>query len=285
MVSGCRPRASSPTRWAATPTPTPDPVLSAEQVGRSGKTQSELATHREGGAHTRKDTLELGKPVNSPVTTTADLPEARASGILEIGKGTRGSQPTRRAAVACPSVVVDLAQVEVATAAPKSPSVVVPVQSTPTENFSDRITGEMQVVPSRKVVHQVRDAARITIQLDASLAAEQEKAAPTTKSTVDAMDDLKIEPTGARVTGEMQVTPSRKSLQHASRPASASSSFQIDPSLAAGTFSPVEKDFFAREAELYKVQKVEAFTDLEEKRAIQAEKHNTNGKGDRWNRK
>jgi hypothetical protein len=52
-----------------------------------------------------------------------------------------------------------------------------------------------------------------------------------------------------------------------------------------GNFSPIEKDFFAREAELYKEDKVESFADLEEKRVKQIAKTTTHGKGDRQNRK
>jgi hypothetical protein len=131
---------------------------------------------------------------------------------MEIAKDARRTQPTLRMAVARPSVVVDIAQVEAVTA-PKSPSVVIPVQPAPTINSAARITGEMQVAPSRKTVHPMRAAERITIQLDASFTAEQENATRVTKPA----DDLKIEPTGARITGEMQVTPSENSFRRTGR--------------------------------------------------------------------
>ena len=259
-------------------------------------------------------------PVNTPsaslapttplsVTPKAPLSGSGTSGIMEIAKDARRTQPTLRMAVARPSVVVDIAQVEAATA-PKPPSVIIPVQPAPTIKAAARLTGEMQVAPSRKTAHPMRTAERITIQLDASLTAEQEHVMRMTKPA----GDLKIEPTGARITGEMQVTPSDNSFRRTGRITNVSSSFQIDPSLASetpvepnapgacppsnqpgivstekrhhsGNFSPIEKDFFAREAELYQEDKVESFADLEEKRGKQAAKTTAHGKGDRQNRK
>lgn len=251
----------------------------------------------------------LAPTVPLSVTPRAPLSGARTSGVMEIAKDSRRTQPTLRMAVARPSVVVDIAQVEAVTT-PKSPSVVIPVQPAPMINSAARITGEMQVTPSRKTAHPMRATERITIQLDASLTAEQENATRVTKPA----GDLKIEPAGARITGEMQVTPSENSFRRTGRITNVSSSFQIDPSLASelpvvpsapeacprsnqpgmvsteerhhtGSFSPIEKDFFAREADLYKEDKVESFADLEEKRVNQAAKTNTHGKGDRQNRK
>jgi hypothetical protein len=346
------PRASqTQARNGGTPAPVHASSAAAGQTERPAipEPRSEAATRSKGDGRARKPTLEMisptslapaaepppataqpvapkitPTPVNTPsaslapttplsVTPKAPLSGSGTSGIMEIAKDARRTQPTLRMAVARPSVVVDIAQVEAVTA-PKSPSVVIPVQPAPTINSAARITGEMQVAPSRKTVHPMRAAERITIQLDASFTAEQENATRVTKPA----DDLKIEPTGARITGEMQVTPSENSFRRTGRITNMLASFQIDPSLASetpvvpndpgsrprsnqpgvgpgvessekrhqtGNFSPIEKDFFAREAELYKEDKVESFADLEEKRVKQIAKTTTHGKGDRQNRK
>jgi hypothetical protein len=128
---------------------------------------------------------------------------------------------------------------------------------------------------------------RMSIQLDATLAPEPEKASGPMPVA---------EPNPARVTGEMKTPPSGKATRDTGKLERASSSFQIDPSLPAetpaavidpktrpsgsrpvasssekrhqsGSFSPIEKDFFEREAELYKVEGTESFADLDENRA------------------
>ena len=152
--------------------------------------------------------------------------------------------------------------------------------------------------------------ARMSIQLDATLVSGPEK----TTAPVQAPDAPKIEPSPMRLTGEMKVTPSGKHTRDATKPERTSSSFHIDPSLTAeappaaktpqprrpsgdhvasspakrhqsGNFSPLEKDFFERESELYKVDNTESFADLEEDRAKAAGKSGTNKKPGRPNRK
>ena len=289
---------------------------------------------------------QVGRPGTAPspvaplaVTPKAAMPGMQTSGSFELGKEARRTQPTMREGVARTSVVVEVARAEAAAAqkspsigfstqatpapkspsggvpipvapAPKSPSDGIPVRAAPTGNSSARITGVMQVAPSRKTAQQMPAAARVSIQLDASLTTAQEKATPATKPT----GELKIEPSGARMTGEMQVTPSGKSFRTTGRMANPLSSFHIDPSLTAetpvvsgdaklhpssnqpavessekrvqtGNFSPIEKDFFAREAELYKEEAAESFADLEEKRAKRDLKNSTGGKGNGPKRK
>jgi hypothetical protein len=133
---------------------------------------------------------------------------------------------------------------------------------------------------------------RMSIQLDASLAPETEKAS----ASAQVAGAAKIEPGVVRLTGELNVAPSGRTARDTGKLERPASRFHIDPSLSAeatvaatdaqahpggdrpvasspgkrhqsGTFSPIEKDFFEREAELYKVENAESFADLEEKRA------------------
>jgi hypothetical protein len=153
--------------------------------------------------------------------------------------------------------------------------------------------------------------ARMSIQLDATLAPEQN---PASASMPQASAAPVAEPSSARVTGSLQVAPSGKATRDAGRRARASSSFQIDPSLTAeapaggkdspagpsdsrplgatpeqrhksGNFSPLEKDFFEREAELYKVDNAESFADLDENRGKAENKNGPSKKPGRPQRK
>jgi hypothetical protein len=152
--------------------------------------------------------------------------------------------------------------------------------------------------------------ARMSIQLDATLAPDQD---PANASMPQASAAPVAEPSSARVTGEIKVSPSGKTTRDAGRPERASSSFQIDPSLTAeapagkdsptdpsdgrphsatpekrrqsGNFSPLEKDFFEREAELYKVDNSESFADLDENRGKAGNKSGPSKKPGRPQRK
>jgi hypothetical protein len=117
-----------------------------------------------------------------------------------------------------------------------------------------------------------------------------------------------------RLTDEMRVPPSGTTTRDAGTPERTSSSFQIDPALTAetpvvasaqgtlasgnlpvdlathkrrqsGNFSPIEKDFFEREAELYKVEGAESFADLDENRAKARTKSAASKKASRPSRK
>jgi hypothetical protein len=183
----------------------------------------------------------------------------------------------------------------------------------PKESSSAHIAGVIQTTSSRKTTQQVPVVAtQISIQSDGALEPKRKEASDATKAAAA----QKIEPSSVRLTGEIQVAPSARSGRVTTRMEGASS-FQIDPSLTAeagvaseappvrpsdnqpavassgkrhqsGNFSPIEKDFFAREADLYKDEAVESFTDLEEKRAKQAAKDRNggkNGKNDKRPRK
>jgi hypothetical protein len=52
-----------------------------------------------------------------------------------------------------------------------------------------------------------------------------------------------------------------------------------------GSFSPIEKDFFEREADLYKVEGTESFADLDENRAKAGSKNSPGKKPGKPHRK
>ena len=180
-------------------------------------------------------------------------------------------------------------------------------EAAPMASASAPVTGVLQAAPSRRTATQAIASSRPSIQLDASLAAQP--VAPTTQSAPDTAHIP--EPIGSRVTGEMHVASSGKTTRTMPKSASDTSSFKIDPSLSgaepaaqsrrsdsrpvplgrsdsrpidgaktrpSGSFSAVESDFFEREAELYKVDKEESFTDLDDKKAKAATKAKPGGK-------
>ena len=181
------------------------------------------------------------------------------------------------------------------TVTPVQPAQAAP-QAAPTVSASPPVTGVLQVTPSRRTAAQAIAPSRPSIQLDASLTAQP--VAPTARAPADTAHGPA--PLATRVTGEMHVTSSGKTIRTMPKSAPDASSFQIDPSLSgtgqpaqprrsdsqpvplrrsdsrpidgakirpSGSFSAVESDFFEREAELYKVEKEESFTDLDDKKA------------------
>jgi len=115
----------------------------------------------------------------------------------------------------------------------------------PSESATVRITGEIQSAPSRRL-GKSKPAGRVSIQLDAAFsdvytqtpAATEERQVP--KPAVAPISVPVAE----------QPTPS-----HPAAPASGRQQ--------SGHFSPIEKDFFAREADLYKDDGSESFADLD----------------------
>ena len=280
-------------------------------------------------------------PGVSPVPTVV-MTGTQTSGVIQPRE--RRTQSTMRAVPAHPSVVVDTAQLEVAktptsAAIPspevQSPAVQSPLVSSPVVqspvvlspvvessavpspvadgkpgSVVAKITGEFQVAPSRKTTRQMPGQPRMSIHLDATLVSGPEAASVPAEVT----SAPKIESNSMRLTGEIKVAPSEKHTRHARKPERASSSFHIDPSLIAeaplaaktppprssdsqpvavqsdkrhqsGNFSPLEKDFFERESEIYEAENTESFSDLEENRAKAAGKNGTNKKPDRPKRK
>ena len=185
-----------------------------------------------------------------------------------------------------------------------------PVADTQPESAVPKITGEFVAAPSRRTSRQMPVQPRMSIQLDATLVSDPKEAS----APIQVTDTPKIEPSPTRLTGEMKVAPSGRHTRDGDKPKRASSSFHIDPSLAteaptaaktpqplavssqpvasstdkrhqSGNFSPLEKDFFERESELYEVENTESFADLEEKQAKAAGKHGATKKPGQPNRK
>jgi hypothetical protein len=257
----------------------------------------------------------------APVPKMA-VPGTQASGTIE--QRERRSQSALRAVPARTSVVLDIAQLETAqapdiavvqtpvvqTPVVQTPVVQNPVAPAPSGASAARITGEFQVAPSRKTARQMPAQTTISIQLDASLApAPKIAGAPAQEA-----ETPKVAPSPMRLTGEMKIPPSGKIPREAGTPERTSSSFPIDASLTAetpvaasdagthasgsqpvgptpnqrrqsGGFSPIEKDFFEREAELYKVDGAESFADLDEKSAKSGSKSAASKKAGRPYRK
>jgi hypothetical protein len=239
--------------------------------------------------------------VVQPLASPATGPNAAGSvtqmaGILESRKGERRSQQNLRAVSERSSVVVEAMAAEfVKTPLPATSSssnlphasVPSPVpEEIPPGRASARITGVLQVAPSRRSAGQATPLPRASIQLDASLSEPSKAAAPTSPGSGAAV--------GGRVTGEMHTVSSGRSTRSMGKTTPAPSSFQIDPSLSAkvertpeataprrsdsrpipgikrrasGSFSAVESDFFEREADLYKEETPESFADLDSGKA------------------
>jgi hypothetical protein len=291
-----------------TATPLPSTAATGAAQTAAPEVRKQVSTSGEGKDPPHKKTMEIvptvahstaAKPSSaaSPVPKMA-MSGTQASGTIEARE--RRTQATMRAVPKRMSVVLDVGQIAATTttdvaAAPRpvvqgpvvqSPAVLIPVAAEPTGSAVARVTGEIEVAPSRKTGRMPAQT-RMSIQLDATLEPEPEKASgpvPVTKSNP------------ARVTGEMKTPPSGRAARDTVGLERASSSFQIDPSLSAetpavaidpktrpsgsrpvasssgkrhqsGSFSPIEKDFFEREADLYKVEGTESFADLDENRA------------------
>jgi len=241
-----------------------------------------------------------------PETKTA-VPGTQASGTIEPRE--RRTQSSMRAIPARTSVVLDIAQLEVPSPVASTPEIHNPVVVQPGGSPVAKVAGEIQVAPSRKTARQM-PVQTMSIQLDATLAepvsvvgAPAETVAPP-KATTSPM----------RLTGDMKIPSPGMTTQNPENSGRASSSFQIDPGLAAepappptekleqpsgnspaiatpeqrkqsGSFSPLEKDFFEREAELYKDEGPESFADLDDKRAKTSIATGTGKKTNRPNRR
>jgi len=312
------PPSSLPTPARIGGTPAPVHVTESGEPDR----RDEPATRREGERRGRKQTLDLGtpsestpppsdQPPSSPAETTTAAtsagavnaePGTQASGTLEVRKADRRAQPSVQAKVHVgtdlASIVVDIHDAETARATEpqrQEPRAATPLQAQ-TESAATRITGVLQVTTSGRTARPTPAPGRISIQLDASLVSEAERQSAPRQPAAD----TKSEPSGTRLAGELQVTPTGKSSRAVAKTERASSSFHIDPSLAdpatsseapvakearngstggvpvqnphgphrpSGGFSAIESDFFEREADLYKQEKPESFTDLDDDRA------------------
>jgi hypothetical protein len=277
-----KPRPRRQTREIVTPGPlsvrgsgehpaAPTPTI---RVGapESNKAPAETAPASPMETQSKKTPVPAAVPGTSPasgvpVIKPGQARAIQASGAFELAKTGRHTQ--HRTTEPRQSVVIDTQLVELVPAAPAAPA--------PSPSSSLRITGELQVPPSRKTSRSSPAPARITVQLDASLTEEP----PTPNLAPIPAGEANKQPSGARASGDTQA-PSAGSSQlaaaagTASNPASAPSASTSarshatvpaqgaqGPHRPSGSFSAVESDFFAREADLYKVE-AESFADLDD---------------------
>jgi len=178
---------------------------------------------------------------------------------------------------------------------------VVPVRNRAVEGTGARVTGVLEVAPAKKAFRQVPPPARVSIQLDASLDS------PSPKPPLPARPPLEARPAPSvrRLAASAQVQPAAAARSRIRTPVVASSAQSSPVSSApatssrsrtsstmsvagghsksrpSGNFSAVESDFFAREAELYRVEKAESFADLEDKQPKPGGKPGPTGKPDK----
>jgi hypothetical protein len=115
----------------------------------------------------------------------------------------------------------------------------------PSENATVRVTGEIHSAPSRRL-GKSSPAGRVSIQLD------------------DAFGDVPTQLPAA--TEERQVPKPAVapiSVPVADHPTPSQTATSGSGRQQSGHFSPIEKDFFAREADLYKDDGSESFADLD----------------------
>jgi hypothetical protein len=167
---------------------------------------------------------------NAPVASTST---SQTSGTIEFQP--RQTPSSIRAVPQRRSVMIDAVMDEGSEAAAH-------LTPAPSESASLRVTGEIQSAPSRKI-GKSSPAGRVSIQIDAVLsdtytqapAATPESQAPT--------------PAAAPPISVPEAPPPNQAATPARHPS--------------GHFSPVESDFFAREADLYKDEGRESFADLD----------------------
>jgi hypothetical protein len=187
-----------------------------------------------------------------PVTGVLQVTTTRRSGAVVV-------QTIR------PSIQLDAS---LATPPPTTPLTPVPAASKP-EPASTRVTGEMHVAPSGRTTRGMAPGAPkgLSFQIDPSLSAASGKTPqPVTTSPAAKRTDSRP------ILGKSDSRPIPLSRSD-SRPIDGSKRHQ------SGSFSTVEKDFFDREADLYKQDKVESFADLDEGKASGKGKAAAKGKG------
>jgi hypothetical protein len=174
---------------------------------------------------------------NVPVASTTT---SQTSGTIELHSRKTGSSirtvPQRRSVVidaVVESVVIDASEAAASVAPP------------PSESATVRITGEIQSAPSRRL-GKSKPAGRVSIQLDAAFS-------DVCTQTPAATEERQVpKPAVAPISVPVAEQPTPN---HPAAPASGRQQ--------SGHFSPIEKDFFAREADLYKDDGSESFADLD----------------------
>jgi hypothetical protein len=194
--------------------------------------------------------------VASPIPNVhvASATTSQASGTIELQPRKTPSSirtvPQRKSVMI--DAVIDSASEDAARIAPA-----------PSESATVRITGEIKSAPSRKIGKSTA-AGRVSIQIDAVLSdayAQTPTAAHESQAPKPAAAPISVPAAPAP-------TPS-----HVTEPGSGRQQ--------SGHFSPIEKDFFAREADLYKIEGSESFADLD----APAGRSEKNGAGKKPSRK
>lgn len=177
--------------------------------------------------------------------------------------GTLEVKPARRSAARAVPVVRSSIQLDASLSAPAAPAATQPAAPTVTqpEASGTRVTGELRVTPSGRTTRSADKAAQrpSSFHIDPSLSGEIPAAAKPAEPSRG----------GSQPAASQKRTDSRPIPRGRtdSQPIPGTSRHQ------SGSFSTLEKDFFDREVDLYKQEKVESFADLDEGKGKSAAKH------------
>jgi len=174
--------------------------------------------------------------------------------------GTLVAKPSRRSAVQAVPVIHSSIQVDASLSAPATPEAAQPPAATRPEPPGSRMTGELHVPPSGRSTRSMDKAASkpSSFHIDPSLSGDMPAVAKPAQPGHPGS-----QPAAAQKRTDSRPIPRGRTD---SQPIPGSSRHQ------SGSFSTVEKDFFDREADLYKQEKVESFADLDEAQAKPAPK-------------
>jgi hypothetical protein len=192
-----------------------------------------------------------------PAASAASSAGAQAAGPVAARRttplmGTLEVKPARRSAARAVPVVRSSIQLDASLSAPAAPAATQPAAPARPDSPGTRVTGELRVTPSGRTTRGPDKAAQrpSSFHIDPSLSGEMPAAA---------------KPAQPGHGGSQPATPQKQTdsrpIPHGrtdSQPIPGTSRHQ------SGSFSTLEKDFFDREADLYKQEKVESFADLDE---------------------
>jgi hypothetical protein len=191
--------------------------------------------------------------VAHPAKTPAASPTVTARRSTPL-MGTLEVKPARRSDAQAVPVVPSSIQIDASLSAPPAPAPAQPPAAARVEAPGTRVTGELHVAPSGRNTRRADKAAPkpSSFHIDPSLSGEIPVAAqpaqpghPGSQPVAQKRGDSRPIPVGRT---DSQPIPGKSRHQ-------------------SGSFSTVEKDFFDREADLYKQDKVESFADLDEGKA------------------
>ena len=239
------------------------------------------------------EVVAAGAVASAPASALTPTETARGVSSTLPAQTSAPSAGPEKPAEAATEVAPRAASAEPASAALPTegqPSAAEIPETTPAAVGAGQIREEMRLAPSPPAVLPSQTAVSVELR-------SQPTDEPKTPAIAVPLAEVKKEPSGARVTGEMRVVSSGRSRMPAK--VGAKSSFHIDPSLTvdvpaskpasaredapavqpnqgvhrpSGSFSAIESDFFEREADLYKVDKTESFADLDDQKGKSAGK-------------